>query len=184
MMCIRMISRTIKIACLALLLTACSTVKISPPSPEVQALLVLPVTTTNTSRRQSYSFHYKYEISSVKENKVVEEVVFRPPVKNGFLIVDSLPPGAYFVSSVIVVPVGTGTTSYNNRRKANERFSLESGSLTILQSSLDISVVNNPTDPGETFYYHKINSLYLQQEREILENLGQMPFFDAWKIQE
>ena len=53
-----------------LTLVACTPLKIDPPSPEKQSLLVLPATYTKKSERSRHGYYYVYEIAS--DNNQVE----------------------------------------------------------------------------------------------------------------
>ena len=176
------LSRILILTTLLLLVTSCVVVKISPPGPEVQTLLVLPIKAKNYSSHKGYGFNFRYDINSAKDNKIVHKALFRLPNREGFLIVNSLPPGNYYVSSLVVIPVTPGATAYNNRAARHDNFVLESGKITIFQNLLNISVENNPVDPGNFPYYVNISHLTSYQEEQVLETLSQQQYFETWKI--
>lgn len=118
---------TLFLTSLLILVSSCAGLKISPPGPGNQSLLVLPVTVKNTSTTLFYGYSYKYEIVNATTNQVVREPVFKLPNRDGFLMVKSLPPGDYYVSKLITVPVGDlqqlfdqGQTTIEDTLKGNE----------------------------------------------------------------
>ena len=176
------ISRILILTTLLFLATSCAVVKISPPGPEVQTLLILPIKATNYSSHKGYGFNFRYDINNAEDNKIVHKALFRLPNREGFLIVNSLPPGSYYVSSLVVVPVTPGATAYNNRAARHDNFGLESGKITIFQNLLNIAVENDPVDPGHFPYYINISHLTSYQEELILKTLSQQQDFETWKV--
>ena len=120
-----------------LLLISCAGLKINPPSPDKQTILVLPAKITNTSLNTRYFYDYIYEIVSADSSDITYLATFKLPIKDDLLIVDSLPPGNYIVNKFIFLPRGAGDHTYgNNVKSRNDRFKLESGKITVLSRNL------------------------------------------------
>ena len=182
MYCGTKLSVTTTLTSLLILLTSCAGLNISPPGPDNQTLLVLPVTTKNTSTALFYGYSYKYEIVNATTNQVVQEPVFELPNRDGFLIVKSLPPGDYYVSKLITIPVGDLQQLYEKAyRPRHDRFVLEPGSITIFQKSLYV-LVRHAKKQGyvETEYF--MIDLPPAKKVEIIETLKKHQNFLSWKI--
>ena len=91
-----------------LVLTACTPLRIDPPTPEKQSILVLPATYTKKSERSQHAFYYVYGITS--DNNQVEpyDAEIKYPLEGDMVIVDALPPGNYHVTSFSFFPMGAG----------------------------------------------------------------------------
>ncbi len=177
---------------LLLLVTSCASLKINPPSPDKQAILVLPVRVTNTTQRTSrHGFYYTYEIISDPDETVSldtrinpYEVVFKLPIKGDMLIVDSLLPGNFLVDKFTFKTVGAGDFTYgNNVFPRNDKFKLEAGKVTIFSHSLEVLLFNQTVGRGnETTYSFKMVTVSPDQRKEILATLKKLPNFDKWQV--
>lgn len=174
-----------------ILATSCAGLRIAPPGPDKQTLLVLPAKFSNPTHNKSYGFKYVYEIVSDPDEKVTidtrvipYEAVFKLPVKGGMLIVDVLPPGKYIINKLVIQHYGTGTSStYRKTRSANVKFKLEYGKISILPKTLNITL--SYEDPGriETIIYrHRMVSVSSTQRGEILTTLKNLENFDKWEL--
>ncbi len=165
------------------LVASCAVLQISPPGPSVQTILVLPVKATNTSIIATYPFYYSYEIVNAADKSVTYEVIFKLPNKNGILLVDSLPPGDYIVKKVITLPIHTGTDPIKNKFESRyDIFKLESGKITILQYSLNVSVENDPTFYDRYWSSNKMSLVEWRQKDQIIKKLKELENFDKWKV--
>ena len=178
------------VVCL-LLITSCASLKITAPGSDKQTLLVLPAKFSNPTHNKSYGFYYTYEIVSDPDEEVTIDTLITPyraiiklPVKNGMLIVDSLPPGKYLVDKLVIQHVGTGTSKTHRKVvERNVKFRLEYGKVTILPRSLNISL--SYKDPGrlETIIYrHRMEAVSAGQISEILATLKKLENFDQWRL--
>ena len=164
---------------LFLLVTSCASLKLNPPSPDKQTILVLPVRVTFTKDRTSrHGYYYIYEIISDPDEIVsldtrvnTYKAVFKLPIKGDMLIVDSLPPGNYLVDKFIFKPVGAGDFTYgNNVIPRNDKFKLEAGKVTIFSISLEVSL-DHSTQYRVTSYAFNMVSVSPDQRENILATL-------------
>jgi len=166
------------------MLTSCAPLSIDPPGAAQESLLVLPVTLTHKAEQRRYGFDYVYTITSDDNRVAPYQAVFRFPPQDDMLIVNSLPPGSYRVANLKVRPVGTGDHSYSGTaRTVNEPFILAPGMITILSKSLNLTTYNAiPGRGASTSYLSEIEPVSSAQRRQILERLGQLENFQAWKV--
>ena len=177
------LSRILIFTTLLLAVTSCAVLHISPPGPFVKSILVLPVKATNTSISPIYGYYYGYEITSAADKSVTYEAIFKLPNHNGMLLIDSIPPGDYFVSKAFVIPVSAGTLAVKSRvASRRDKFKLESGKITILQIALGVSVVDDPNFYGTIISSRNIFPVYQSQKDEILATLGNLENFDKWEV--
>lgn len=175
--------RILIVTSLMVLLSSCVGLNIKPPDSDNPSILVLPFKVVNTSGSNRYGFNYGYEIVNVDDESIKYEAIFELSNKEEILIIDSIPPGYYFVNKISIIPVGTGTKTYNdNNASRYDTFELVSGAITIFQISLDISVVNHSTQIGSTQYHSDISSVNPSQKDQIIEKLKALENFDKWKI--
>jgi hypothetical protein len=170
---------------LLFLVNSCAELKIDPPSPDKPTILVLPVKVTNNSQRTSrHGFYYIYEILKAGDRSTSYEAIFKLPIKGDMLIVDSLPPGNYFVDKFIFKTVGSGDFTYgNNVQSRYDKFKLEDGKITIFSKSLEVLLFNQTVGRGnETTYDFKMAPVSPVQKEEILATLKALPNFESWKI--
>ncbi len=167
-----------------LLLAACTPLKINPPSPETQSLLVLPATYTKKSERSRHGYYYVYEITS--DNKQVEpyDAVIKFPLEEDMVIVDALPPGDYHVSTFSYFPMGTGGRTYDDKKyPLNYPFTLAPGTITIFPESFNLLTYNKTPGRGSsTNYSFDIDPVTAEQRQQILDTLGQLENFQSWKV--
>ena len=181
----RMLSFTLVLISLSML-TSCARLSIEPPTPEKQSLLVLPATHTNKAQMVRHAFYYVYEITSDDNQLPPYEAAIRFPLPDGVLIVDSLPPGDYRVSSFSYVQTRTGDRTYGKDTAArNDRFTLRPGTITIFDKSLNLLTFNPIVGRGGTTSYKmNIERVTPEQRQRILQTLGQLENFHSWKVQE
>ena len=169
---------------LVFLLSACGTLKIEPPGPDRQTILVLPVQVTNKSEHSRHGFYYIYDIVDAANGDTVHEAIFKLPLAGDMLIVDRLPPGRYRVDRFIFKTVGSGDFTYgNNVQSRNDRFRLESGKVTVFSQSLNVLLYNKiPGRGSHTTYDFKMQPVTAVQRRQIEETLRDLPNFDRWEM--
>jgi hypothetical protein len=168
----------------ALLVTACAPLSIDPPTPEKPTLLVLPAEIIRDAHSTRFGFAYAYEISSDDRPGSPYTAVFKLSVKNDMVIIDSLPPGNYTISRLLILPVGSGDKSYNTEGwPLNYKLRLEAGKITIFPHSLRVRTYNEIPGRGmETTYSTDIRRVTAQQKNKILDKLGALPNFSAWEV--
>jgi hypothetical protein len=166
------------------LVAACTPLSIAPPSPEKPTLLVLPAEVVLDAQNRNFGFAFAYKIISLDNSAPPYRAIFKLPVKNDMLIVDSLLPGNYRVSSLLTIPLSVGDKTYNTRgRPANIRFRLEAGKITIVSQSLYVHTYNAIPGRGlSTTYETRIKQVTGQQRSEILSQLEALPNFSAWQV--
>ncbi|HUV20600.1 MAG TPA: hypothetical protein VMZ32_02335 [Gammaproteobacteria bacterium] len=169
---------------LLLLVSSCAELKIYPPGPNKQTLLILPVQVTNKSQYSRHGFYYIYEILKAGSRSTAFEAIFKLPIKGDMLIVDMLPPGDYFVNKFIFKTVGSGDFTFgNNVQSRYDKFKLEAGKITIFSKSLNVLLFNSTPGRGkETTYNFKMVPVSSDQKRKILATLKELPNFDTWEI--
>lgn len=169
---------------LLFLVTSCAGLKLDPPSPDKQTILVLPVQVTNKSQTGRHGFYYIYEIKKAGDRSIAYEAIFKLPIKGDMLIVDTLPPGSYFVDKFIFKPIGAGDFTYgNNVQSRHDKFKLVSGKITIFSKSLDVLLFNRIPGRGrETTYEFKMLPLSPGQKEKTLTTLKELPNFESWEI--
>ena len=169
---------------LFLLITSCASLKINPPSPDKQTILVLPVLVTNQAQKAGkHGFYYIYEIVNEDGPPLIPlEVVIKTPVKGDMLMIDTLPPGNYRVDKFMFKTVGAGDFTYGqNVFPRNDKFELESGKITIFSMSLNVRLFNKIPGRGmETSYSFDLYPVTWEQEEAILAALKTLPNFEAW----
>jgi hypothetical protein len=144
-----------------LTLAACTPLKLNPPNPEIQSVLVLPATYTRKSERTRYGFYYVYQITSDNKQVPPYDAVIKFPLQKDMVIVDALPPGDYRVSKFSYFPSGTGTRTYEkNTYPLNEPFTLAPGMITIFPKSFNVTTYNSTPGRGQTTSY-SLNSTTL-----------------------
>jgi hypothetical protein len=167
-----------------LTLVACTPLKINPPSPEKQSLLVLPVTHTRKAQSNMPAFYYVYQITSDNQQVAPYDAVIKFPVQEDMVIVDVLPPGDYRVSKLSVFPMGVGDHTYgNNAHPMNEPFTLAPGMITIFPKSFNLLTYNAIPGRGlSTTYARDIEPVTDEQRQQILNALGQLENFQSWNV--
>ena len=178
------LSKVVCILALAVLVSSCAELKIDPPGPNKQTILVLPVQVTNEAERAGrHGFYYIYEIVNEDDPAITYEAIIKTPIKGDMLIIDTLPPGNYRVDKFIYKTVGAGNFTYGqNVFPRNDRFKLEKGWITIFSKSLNVRIFNKtPGRGGENTYSFDIYPVTLEQEDAILVTLKTLSNFEAWK---
>jgi hypothetical protein len=130
-------------------LAACTSLKINPPTPEKQSLLVLPVTHIKKAQSNKPAFYYVYEITD--EDGLLEpyDAVIKFPIPEDMVIVDALGPGDYRVSKLSFFPMGAGDHTYGkNSRSRNDHFTLAPGMITIFPKSFNLTTYNKTPGRG------------------------------------
>jgi len=167
-----------------LLLAACTPLKIDPPTPEKQSLLVLPATHTRKAQSNQPAFYYVYQITSDNQQVAPYDAVIKYPVQKDMVIIDALPPGDYRVSKLTVFPMGVGDHTYsNNAHSMNEPFTLVPGMITIFPKSFNLLTYNKIPGRGlSTTYARDIEPVTNEQRKQLLDDLGQLENFQSWKV--
>ncbi len=177
------LSTVLIVLTLAFVVNSCAELKIDPPGPERQALLVLPVLVTNQAQRVGqHGFYYIYEIVNEDDPAITYEAVIKTPVKGDMLIIDTLPPGNYRVDKFIFKTVGSGNFTYGqNVAPRNDKFKLEWGRITVFSKSLNVRIFNKiPGRGGENSYSFNLYPVTREQEDAILVTIKTLPNFEAW----
>jgi len=174
----------LSIVAASLLQTGCTPLSLAPPSPEKPTLLVLPAEVVLDAQNRHYAFSFAYEIVKVDNSIPPYQAVFRLPVKERMVIVDSLPAGNYRVPRLLTIPLGSGTKTYDIQgMPANFEFRLEPGKVTIIPQSLYIRTFNATPGRGlSTTYQTRILPANSQQKIDLLEKLEALPGFSAWEV--
>ena len=178
------LSAILTVLTLLFLVNSCAGLQINPPGPSTQTLLIIPVELDAKVVSVRHHFYYIYEITKADDSSFSYDVEIRFPVAGDMLIVDSLPSGNYYVRKFTIQQVGRADQSYgSNSVSRNDRFSLESGKITIFSKSLKITLRNQ--DPGRfaTINYNfDIVPVTNSQEKAILSTLKELPNFDKWEV--
>ncbi len=177
------LSTVLIVLTLAFVVNSCAELKIEPPGPERQALLVLPVLVTNQAQRAGqHGFYYIYEIVNENDSAITYQAVIKTPVKGDMLIIDTLPPGNYRVDKFIFKTVGSGDFTYGqNVFPRNDKFKLEWGRITIFSKSLNVRIFNKiPGRGSNTSYSFDLYPVTPEQEEAILATFKTLPNFEAW----
>ncbi len=181
----RQISRILIFTTLLFIVTSCAVLKLDPPGSDIQSILILPFKVTDNTKSGSskYEFKYGYEIVNVDDESIKYEAFFQLSNKDGILIVDFIPPGYYFVNKISVFRIGSGIRTFGKERTSRyDTFELESGMITIFPISLDISVVDHPTEPGSRQYYSNTSLVNQSQKEQIFKQLKELENFDKWEV--
>ena len=167
-----------------LVLTACTPLRIDPPTPEKQSLLVLPATYTKKSERSRHGYYYVYGITSDENLTEPYDAEIRFPLEGDMVIVDALPPGNYHISSFSFFPMGSGGRYYDqNTTKLNYPISLAPNAITIFPYSFDLLSYNKTPGRGATTSYSfDINPVGGEQRKQIMETLAGLDNFESWKM--
>ena len=185
MFCNKKAPQIIMFAMLMIFITSCQTLKLDPPGPDKQAVVVFPVTVTNNTERTSrHGFYYIYNVVNEIDEDITYKAVFKLPIKGDMLIVDSLPPGNYVVNQFMFKTVGTGDFTYgDNVFPRDDRFRLVAGKITIFSESLDVLLYNRiPGRGSSTTYSFNMNSVSRKQRDEVLATLEKLPNYSAWDV--
>jgi len=176
------LSRTIDCMLMLFLVSACASVKIDSPGPEVQSILILPYYKLDTTG-WGPGYIYHYYIVNLGDDSITYEAKFDQSGKEGYLLVDSLPPGNYRVDKVTVNPVGVGTRNYDRSEyRRNEKFKLVAGKITIFQKSIHVFHTKDPLDPGRSWTSFRIVPTFSNRRNNILGKLEKQENFDKWEV--
>lgn len=178
------LSTALIVSALLFLVTSCAGLQLDPPSPDKQTLLVLPVKLTNNTMTSKQAFYYIYTIANAGNRSDTLDAVIKLPLKGDMLIVDSLPPGDYIVSQFSYFPVGSGVSfSGNNVAQRNDRFTLESGKITIFSQTLHVTMTNETVGRmGTTYFGFNMEATSVQQKQEVTQTLKALPNIEAWEF--
>ena len=167
-----------------LLIASCGELKLHPPGPSNQTLLIVPVELDANVVIIRHGFYFVYEITKTNDQSFSHDVEIRFPVKHDFIVVDSLLPGDYYVRKFSFLPTGSWEHDFgNNTFDRYDRFSLESGRMTVFSKSLKVTMRNDHAGiPDKILYNMDILPVTPSQEAAILETLKKLPNFDAWDI--
>ena len=178
------LSTTPLIIALLLLLSACGGLKLDPPGPDRQAILVFPVEWINEAQTSDHGFYYIYEISKAGEPGVIHEAVIKLPIKGDMLLVDSLPPGKYAVTAFRFKTIGPGDFTYGQDVEVrNDPVTLEVGKITIFSHSLNVLTYHRiPGRGAETIYRFDVVRITSEQRAKALATLSELPNFESWTV--
>ena len=163
---------------------SCSTIRLSPPGPENQTLLVLPVQVRSTAVYSDHGFYHVYRIVNAADSSEQHQVILKFPLPDDMEVVDTLPPGDYILRSYTSLPMGSGdiTGGYRTHPR-NDRFTLEFGKITLFDQSFNVRMWNQ--DPGRMGYIYfdfEMAPVTAEQRQELLRTLASKSNFDSWKI--
>ena len=166
------------------LLASCTPLKLDPPGPDKQSVLVLPATHTRKAQSNKPAYYYVYQITGREQQIEPYDAVIKYPVEDDIVLIDTLPPGGYKVSRFSFYPMGVGDHTYgNNSRSLNEPFFLAPGAITIFPKSLNLTTYNaTPGRGASTNYSTKMEAVTPTQRRELIETLKQLPNFESWTL--
>ena len=166
------------------LLSSCSSLRLQPHNAESQSILVLPVEVIRTSINAKHGFKYVYEIRHVDEQVEPYTAVLELPLKGDMLIIDSLPPGTYYVDKFYYVPVGAGDFHYSDSaQQRDDGFQLVDGKITIFSQSLRVEMTQGTIGGGlETRYGIGMIPVTQSQLTDIGSTLQALPNFSTWEI--
>lgn len=166
------------------LLSSCAGLKVNPPDSSTPTMLIIPVELDAKVVSVKHGFYYLYEITKANDTSFAYDVEIKFPVPGDMLIIDSLPPGDYYVRKFTFLPIGTGDKFYGNNSVARyDTFSLESGKVTIFSKSLRLKLRNeDPGRVGTIIYSFDIVPVTSDQENAILATLKQQANFDLWEV--
>jgi len=175
-------SKILVTSALLFLMASCAVSKFAPPNSDVQSILILPYTNTNTSGSPN-RYVLKYGIIKPGGTSNIVEATFNLNSSEGFVMVDSLPPGRYYVTQVIAYHAGSGARDNDRTYLALKKgFGLEPGTITIYRRSLNVFQESHPTKAGYVRTSWKTRRVSFNQKTNILEELKKLENFDAWKI--
>ena len=179
----RQISRILISTVLLSVVNSCAVLKLPPPDHDIKTILVLPFKVTDTTileYTRGHGFNYGYEIVGVDDENIKYEVIFALSNKKEILIVDSIPPGNYFVNKLNVFPKNIRAKANNKKGIPRyDQFELVSGKITIFLLSLNISVVDIS---GGRRYYNKMILVEWRQKDQIIKKLKELENFDKWEV--
>ena len=170
---------------LSSVLLSCSSTKINPPGPETPTLLVLPVNSSNTSKMPQFGFSYVYRFVNLDDPEIHATVEIRLPIKAGYKVIDTLPPGDYALEHYSIEPVGRATHSYDdNRFYRYDLFRLEAGKVTIFGRSLNIRKENDPKGKADinSVTYKSLDPTTSLQRQKIIASLKTLPNLSRWEF--
>jgi hypothetical protein len=175
------------ISLLSLLAVACETLQLPGPATSESTLLLLPFTVDNRSQHGggNLGFIYDYEIVSVDNSMEPINVAFARKMDGDVIVVDSLPPGNYKVTSIGVSTSGSGDFSYDdNRADLGIDFEMRAKAITILPFSLNIEMYNAIPGRGMSITYSEAIELVTDaQKTALLNRLREQKYFDQWTLQ-
>jgi len=178
--------KAIIISLLSLLSASCASLQLPGPASPESTLLLLPFTIDNRSQQGGaiLGFHYDYQIVSIDNSIEPINVVFSRRMDGDVVIVDSLPPGKYKVSSIGVSPSGSADHTYSNKRIVlGIDFELKAKTITVLSHSLNIEIYNEtPGRSMSTTYSREVEPLSDVQRTKLLKRLREQKFFDQWTL--
>ena len=172
---------------IALVLTACVSLTIPPPSEQVSTLLALPFVLDSRSQQGGpMGFHYIYDIASTDGGGIRQSVKFKERQDKDIMLVDSLPPGEFRVVSISLVPAGSGEHTYGNNKQAVDfRFRMEAGKITVFPKLLTVERYNATVGRGmSTNYRDTVSDLSSDKLDEIVKILSELPNYEMWTVAE
>lgn len=176
-------TRILTIVLLLVFLSACSSLQLKPPGADAQTILILPFTAKNTSG-SPYGYYYQYTIVREGDENTPVKASFKLPNSNGFLAIDSLSPGTYFVTEVTSHAVGTGGREFDEAPDTRfDPITLAPRKISIFRKSINITQKSYGSG-GQWLSNYRISSSTGEHRAEILEKLKQLENFDLWEVME
>ena len=180
----RQISKILIFTVLLFVVNSCAVLKLPPPDHDIKTILVLPfkvIDKTVETRTRGHGFNYGYEIVGIDDENFKYEATFAlSNNKEEILIVDSIPPGYYFVNKLNVFPNKPGARVNNKKGVSRyDTFELVSGKITIFPLSLNILV--EESSRGRR-YSNKMSLVEWRQKDQIIKKLKELENFDKWEV--
>ena len=162
---------------------SCSGLTLNPPAADKQTLLILPIELTNKTMSSRQGYYYKYRIENTSDKNISLDAVIKLPRKEGFMIVDSLPPGNYAVTRFSYHPIGGASLTGNNVRSRYDAFVLEPGKITIFSQTLHVIMQNETVGRmGTTYVGFRMEPTSSEKESEITQTLKSLTGAEAWEF--
>ena len=178
----KQVSRILISVVLLFVVNSCAVLKLPPPGNDIKTILVLPFKVTDTTivvEMRGYHYNYGYEIVGVDDENIKYEVVFVLSNKEEILIVDSIPPGNYFVNKLNLLTRSALSRTPNQSSTRYDQFELVSGKITIFPLSLNILVEEQS---GGILYSSKTSLVEWRQKDQIIKKLKELENFDKWEV--
>ena len=177
-------SRISFILLLSILVSSCASTRIPSPGENAETLLVLPMRATNSSSSPRYGFYSIYDIKRSSNDETIIRVSMKPTNKLGYVLVDSLKPGEYYVGSLVAHPVGSGQRTTAPATRVQESFTMVKGKVTFFSSTLNLTQFDNEKKNTTYTYNHFMVPLTDSYKSNILQTMRRQPEFQLWEIEE
>ena len=171
---------------MAILLVACASSKLKAPGPDVESILVIPFQAFN-STPVPYGFSYEYQLTAAEDPGQTYQFDLYLPGNETFMLIDSLPPGTYYLQQVAMRRAGDGSRTGEDRAyPRNDLIVLQAGKITIFGYALFVSQSPSGTHGGQIFWKSNFRLEHTNSAHRdrILKKLGTMKHFGQWKVLE